>query len=102
MSPMPNVFTYRWKTCPPFEFEFKYSMGSCLGGLGFLGALHNINCQKNCHSTSHKERCTCSIKARRRCRGNARWVENWSPPFGTPFHHLFYSALTVLKCVEHA
>ncbi len=66
----------------PDEFELKYSMGSCLGGLGFLGALHNINCQKNCHSTSHKERCTCSIKARRRCRGNARWVENWSPPFG--------------------
>ena len=40
---MPNVFTYRWKTCPPFEFEFKYSMGSCLGGLDFLGALQNIN-----------------------------------------------------------
>ena len=67
----------------PDEFELKYSMGSCLGGMGFLGALHNINCQKNCHSTSHKERCTCSIKARRRCRGNARWVENWSPPFDT-------------------
>ncbi len=75
----------------PDEFELKYSMGSCLGGMGFLGALHNINCQKNCHSTSHKERCTCSIKARRRCRGNARWVENWSPPFGTLTKSTFFT-----------
>ena len=81
---MPNVFTHRWKTCPPFEFELKYSMGSSLGGLGFLGALHqNINCQKHCHSTSHKERCTCSSKARRRCRGNTGWLVGGSPPFDT-------------------
>jgi hypothetical protein len=38
---MPNVFTHCWKACPPFEFEFKYSMGSCLGGLDFLGALQH-------------------------------------------------------------
>ncbi len=84
----------------PDEFELKYSMGSCLGGMGFLGALHNINCQKNCHSTSHKERCTCSIKARRRCRGNARWVENWSPPSAPSQNPLFLLSSLITSSVH--
>ncbi len=37
---MPNVSTHRWTMCPPFEFELKYTLCSRLGGLDFLGALH--------------------------------------------------------------
>ena len=69
---------------------------------GLFVAFQLVNCQKNCHQALFVERSTCSSKARRRCRGNTQRVMSGSPPFGTPFHHLFYSALTVLKCVEHA
>lgn len=37
---------------PLNEFELKYAMCSCLGGLEFLGGLKSINCQTNCHSAS--------------------------------------------------